>query len=212
MDLDNPGPGSSRIINFWWYYQYQGQPVATKSTDKTRQIIRNYIQNITNGIILEISIYGGATLLDIHDICQKNNNQIIGIDPWEKITNFHGQTQIDNIKQKQIQNILLANRIKLENIISKYNLKIKLYQNNSQDIYSEFQDNSIDLIYLDGNHCKNFVYLDLKLYYPKLKPAGIIIGDNISWISVLHGLDKFASELNIPYTKSADQFYITKKN
>ena len=39
-----------------------------------------------------------------------------------------------------------------------------------------FEDNSIDFIYIDGNHQYDFVKKDLEDYVPKVKVGGVIAG------------------------------------
>jgi hypothetical protein len=38
--------------------------------------------------------------------------------------------------------------------------------------------NNIDFLYIDGNHKYKYVFKELQLYYDKVKPGGIIIGDD----------------------------------
>jgi hypothetical protein len=38
-----------------------------------------------------------------------------------------------------------------------------------------FEDGSLDLIYLDGNHTYEYVLRDLMLWFPKLRPGGLFI-------------------------------------
>jgi cephalosporin hydroxylase len=40
------------------------------------------------------------------------------------------------------------------------------------------EDNSIDVIFIDGNHIYKYVLDDLENYYPKLKQGGIMCGDD----------------------------------
>ena len=40
------------------------------------------------------------------------------------------------------------------------------------------ENNSIDLIFIDGNHTYKYVLDDLENYYPKLKKTGIMCGDD----------------------------------
>ena len=59
---------------------------------------------------------------------------------------------------------------------------ISVYENiipivdNTYNTYSGFEDNSIDLIYLDSDHEFNHVKKELSLYRPKLKITGICSG------------------------------------
>jgi predicted O-methyltransferase YrrM len=46
----------------------------------------------------------------------------------------------------------------------------------SSDAVSQFEDGTIDFIYIDGNHQYDFVKKDLELYVPKIKSGGIISG------------------------------------
>jgi len=43
-----------------------------------------------------------------------------------------------------------------------------------------FDDSSLDFVYLDGNHSKDAVDGDLRLWYPKLKVGGVICGHDYS--------------------------------
>jgi len=55
-----------------------------------------------------------------------------------------------------------------------------------------FHDESIDFIFLDGNHHSPFIDDDLKLWYPKLKYGGCIAGhDYIDAPDVRNAVNKF---------------------
>lgn len=43
---------------------------------------------------------------------------------------------------------------------------------------ADFEDDSIDWIYIDGNHLYEYVKKDLELYFPKIKKGGLIAGDD----------------------------------
>jgi predicted O-methyltransferase YrrM len=47
-------------------------------------------------------------------------------------------------------------------------------------VVDKFEDNSIDFIYIDGDHSYNAVKQDLEMYLPKLKDNGIIGGHDYS--------------------------------
>ena len=51
--------------------------------------------------------------------------------------------------------------------------KIKDY---SWNAVNNFQDESIDFIYIDGNHTYEVCKKDLELYYPKIKKNGVVSG------------------------------------
>ena len=48
----------------------------------------------------------------------------------------------------------------------------------SNEAYLDFEDNSIDAIYIDGNHTYDGVKEDIIYWSPKVKPGGLIVGDD----------------------------------
>ena len=42
----------------------------------------------------------------------------------------------------------------------------------------QFSDNYFDWIYIDGNHKYEFVKMDLEMFLPKVKPHGLVAGDD----------------------------------
>ena len=63
----------------------------------------------------------------------------------------------------------------------------------SYNISEEFEDNSIDFIYIDADHTHESVNRDLKLYLPKLKPNGWIGGHDYNkkqWPGVVKAINE----------------------
>jgi len=46
----------------------------------------------------------------------------------------------------------------------------------SEKAFEIFTDNSLDFAYIDANHAYDFVVQDIKLWYPKIKPGGYLLG------------------------------------
>jgi hypothetical protein len=105
-----------------------------------------------------------------------------GIDPWSKQKNYQDWANVENDEQyKKYQNA--------KNILNKYGSKIELIRNYSKNAVSNFKNNSIDFIYLDGRHDYCGVYEDLEFYYPKLKCNGIMSGHDFDIIRKVGGQD-----------------------
>jgi predicted O-methyltransferase YrrM len=62
-----------------------------------------------------------------------------------------------------------------------------------------FQDESFDLVYIDGDHTYEGVVKDLAAWYPKVKKGGIICGDDIGWPGVKKAVDEFFIKLKKEY-------------
>lgn len=208
----NPKPGYPSFALDGLRYNFKEYSVVTQCTDESRHIISNYANNITNGIIVEIGVLGGATLLSLIDLAQKNNNIIYGIDPFEKINIFNGVDENDT-DPNMVQNaraFFKNNRLILQKIIKEYNLdnNLKILHDNSASVVDTFADKSINLLHIDGDHSTLGVYEDLTKYYPKMAKGGVIIGDDFKWISVKNGLDMFCKDTNQIYVGIGDKYII----
>lgn len=53
---------------------------------------------------------------------------------------------------------------------------VQLWRMLSQDAVKRFEDNSVDFVYLDGNHRVKYVLQDLRAWWRKLKPGGWLCG------------------------------------
>lgn len=70
----------------------------------------------------------------------------------------------------------------------------------STEIASTFPDSSFDWVYIDGDHTYEAVRADLAAYSPKVKPGGIICGDDYhrrGWWgdAVIRAVNDFANEV-----------------
>ena len=57
----------------------------------------------------------------------------------------------------------------------------KIYREKSENVINEFEDESIDVLHIDGNHCEKLAYQDSVNYFPKVKKGGYIFFDDTSW-------------------------------
>ena len=78
---------------------------------------------------------------------------------------------------------------------------ITLHKDYSWKLVDKFEDNSMDLIYIDGEHTKEDVTRDLKLYLPKLKKGGIIAGHDYHevWPGVKDAVNKLVGGPEMVY-------------
>ena len=51
----------------------------------------------------------------------------------------------------------------------------------SQDAVKQYEDNSLDFVLIDGSHMYADVYADITEWLKKLKPGGLIAGDDYEW-------------------------------
>jgi hypothetical protein len=182
-----------------------------------------YIKNIQNGVFVEIGTDRG----EFADFILSTNSSctLYCIDPYIKydeyddaINNVTGDVLYENVKLK---------------LINKYQDRIKFIRKFSHDAVDDIADN-IDFVYIDGNHCYNYVYQDINDWFPKIKSNGIIIGDDavdidnkkrdenndiyIEWMKgcygkygVIKAFEDFIKKNKCSFTKLIGNQYLLKK-
>lgn len=86
----------------------------------------------------------------------------------------------------------------------KYEPWITACRGRSVDVVAQFEDKSLDLIFVDGDHTYEGCYADLEAWYPKLKEGGRFMGhDAIPFenpsCGVLRAVDDFAAKYKLKY-------------
>jgi len=55
---------------------------------------------------------------------------------------------------------------------------VSIRRNTSVEAAAATADESVDWVYIDGNHTYEFVLEDLRSWYPKVRPGGLVAGDD----------------------------------
>ena len=209
MNFKNPGFKASWGNNI----KHKGYIVKGWVSPAQITFYQKQAGKIKNGIIVEVGVYGGASILGIVDICIKNGNKIYAIDPWELNTNSNGE----ELSEKQNKLHLLTEnlkkvRIQLEKVVKdlEYSNTLILVQNYSSKVVVNFKDKSVDLAFIDGNHSYNSVKEDIGLWLPKMKEGGVLWGDDYAWKSVRVAVNDFCDKNNIKHNNDGRSWYIVK--
>lgn len=153
-------------------------------------------------LFVEIGSYFGRSSCYMCELIRNNlcNIQFDIIDPW--IWNNLFEITHDKIQKGQrvyAQPFLEKEHEKIVNkfgknphditcyYLNKFNLIkddkiINLIQKTSKDASFLYEDNTIDFLYIDGDHSLKIVEQDIKTYFPKVKVGGIISGDDYNAI------------------------------
>ena len=191
-------------------YYHKGHKLRGWFNSNKENWYKNLVSNVKNGKIIEIGVYGGASILSIADLCIKNNVQVIGIDPWDTIELYNEKT-LKPQELKGYRKIMKGHFDNLTKIIDaeKYN-HITLVKDFSLNAVTEILDNSIELIYIDANHSYTEVLKDIQAWYPKVKKGGILCGDDFAWEGVKKAVNHFVKSQNLTYKNTKDSWVITK--
>lgn len=157
--------------------------------------LRNF--GIKNKICAEIGVWLGDNAKEILDVLKPSKLYLI--DPWEFYPEYQRKRGISGTNQNKMNKTYeyVKNRFMNED-------KVIIIREKSENAASMFQDNYIDFLYIDGNHKKEFVERDLKLYYPKIKKNGYIAGDD--YVPKTH-----PRELKKGLREAVDEFINTHK-
>jgi len=113
--------------------------------------------------MIEIGSYMGESTMMFASI--NIFNKIHSIEPFKGEEEFN---KLFGYNWDLIKNEYLTNTRHWDNIL--------LWEDYSYNVVDEFEDNSIDFIYIDGNHSYEDTKKDIELYLPKVKPNGYIAG------------------------------------
>jgi hypothetical protein len=125
-------------------------------------------------VAAEIGVFKGDFSRKILDLCQPSLLHLI--DPWAwqsgdyrfDMSNGQSQAEQDGRHEQVVGRFLQE--------IS--NGQVFIHRAYSKDAVGKFPDAYFDWVYIDGDHTREGCLSDLELYAPKIKPGGLMLGDD----------------------------------
>jgi len=213
--------------NKWFtlFSRHLNIPIKLSSKNDIHTIINAY--NLT-GSYVEIGVARGI----FTEYILKNTqlSKLYLIDPYK---NFRLEEYTDGMNKYNMEEEY--NFVKQQ--LTPFNNRIEFIRKTSTEAITMFADESLDVVYIDGNHEYTYVMEDLINYWKKLKVGGILIGDDVYELGennsknvtkiwdrkrdiyesesfgvygVHNALLDFCKQLNIQYTIFSNQFIIFK--
>jgi predicted O-methyltransferase YrrM len=172
--------------------------------DFTQDLTKNLInslkviypqQPLEKLVIVEIGSFEGRGSIVLHDyLCQHKESQLYCIDPFdnEYVKGNEKMAFWDSACNGQLE--------RFRKNTSGYS-KIIEWKGTSDDKIPFLENNSVDFVYIDGDHSPEQVYLDAVNMFPKMKKNGIILFDDYQWVKngivTAQGIDKFLNEFKV---------------
>jgi predicted O-methyltransferase YrrM len=187
-------------------------------TDEKRNFIHTLVNLTLSKVCVEIGVYKGSSLLSFAEVLEKNGGNIIGIDPWS--FEMSKNDLWDKDYENYIYNELLKGQETFDRlygsvcgIIENNDLgkTVSLIRKPSQDVFIDFELESIDILHIDGNHNEMNVSRDILLYLPLVKKGGYIIMDDTNWDNVKKSIDNFLKS-KCELVQDFEYFACYKKN
>lgn len=121
----------------------------------------------------EVGVEVGVFMADYTRTLASNGMKIYGVDPWLSYQDYEYQKWQD----KQNYNYMVSRRR-----LKKYP-NVTLIKKMSMDAVKDFKDNSIDFVYIDGNHRFKWIAEDIMEWSYKVKKGGVICGHDYAYFN-----------------------------
>jgi hypothetical protein len=127
------------------------------------------------GVCVEIGTWHGGfadALLQNPDV-----TKLYCVDPYKHFKNGEFVASCNDLTQEQYDD--LFHRVS-SGLYSRFGQhRVVFLRELSIEAAKQFEDESIDYIYIDGNHEYSYVLSDLQTWWPKVKKGGCICGDDV---------------------------------
>ena len=146
----------------------------------------------------------GSFVGDSTEIFARNFKEVNCVDPWQNGYDDEHDPSSYKWPMKQIE-------AQFDECILKVFPNVKKHKMTSAEGAALFEDESLDFVYIDGNHLEEFVELDITSWLPKVKPDGWIGGHDYGhkWApGVKPAVDRVVGE---PEARFRETSWIIKK-
>lgn len=144
-----------------------------------RSIIRDLVAHEKAETVVEVGVYSGGLSKLIAEV--PTVKRLVCVDPWYGNFKDFGRAHMDNIANGVIK---WAEKMP----------HVDVMRMTSEEASTHFEDESIDFFETDGAHKYDFVKLDIQSWLPKVKPGGILCGDNFEYHGVYEAVDELLPE------------------
>lgn len=126
-------------------------------------------------------------------IIADHKTKLIGVDSYKPYTGYKDYTLPQTFQKLKDQ--------MLKRVGSNHNFS--LLEGWSTQFFHIFQDESLDFVYVDGNHSYEYTLSDIEEWWPKVKKGGIMCGDDYAGpvrhaYDVIRAVDDFVAKYEIP--------------
>lgn len=119
------------------------------------------------GLFVEVGTYDATFAVRLMEECQPA--KLVCVDPYAAYDGFK-----DAMNEHPLQKVYETALSRL----APYGEHAEILRQFSEEAAQRFADNSLDFVYIDGNHSYPYVLRDLEAWFPKVKSGGIICGDD----------------------------------
>jgi len=157
-----------------------------------------------NGKFVEVGVWKGKSLayFIVENINKNKNITTYAVDTWEGSPAHVNESCVIN---KTLYQEFISNMSPVAD-------KFTALQMTSEEASKQFEDNSLDAVFIDADHVYEQVKHDIELWYPKVKSNGIFCGHDYynGWPGVEQAVNEFAKIHNLRIT-GGEMSWMTQK-
>lgn len=145
------------------------------------ELYKHFVEKTPDGgTIVEVGCWKGKSIsfLGVEIANSGKNIKCYGVDTWKGSGSIHDTDPY--VRTNRLYELFLGNTSSLKHIITPIRLP-------SIEAAKQFEDNSLDAVFIDANHDYENVKADINAWYPKVKSGGIISGHDYSPIAEGNG-------------------------
>jgi len=171
MNRMNASSGKTWIRSLAERFSFFGKPESPISGDRRRLLE----QLPKNAVGAEIGVWRGEFSRHLLDVTRPRELHLI--DPWQFQGDYPRRMYGGKVARSQTEMDAIYEEVRAG--LSAPN--VCFHRGLSSDVLKALPDSHLDWIYIDGNHSFEFVLEDLRLAARKVKPGGLISGDDYLW-------------------------------
>lgn len=169
-------------------------------------VVKEHLKDVN--IAVEVGVYRGSYSNSI--VGKLQPAAFYGVDPYQLFEDYTNAPTDQAYKDQTRLNQLFT---KTRELYKKQN-NSTLLRTTGVEAAKQFDDLSIDFVYIDGDHTYEFVKGDIAAWWPKIKPGGILSGhDYIKEhhirkipFGVIQAVTEFAEKEKLEVKKTSDQY------
>ena len=134
----------------------------------------------------------------------RNNNDLVyvGVDPY--LPNYDNEDPFSiDVARLFPERDPLDSMNRLHSAVlgelDQFSYRAKLIRETSQEAAVAFEPESVDMVFVDANHKLAHALEDINIWFSKLRPGGLLVGDDYNWPEVQQAARLFSKEKGIEF-------------
>lgn len=195
------------LVNIGWVRAFAGRLHSIKRTRCRLKLLKKLPRN---AICAEIGVWKGSFSSQI--LNHTSPKELHLVDPWAFESTLKNRMYGGKVARNQNDMDEIY-----ETILKRFCAKARVFRMASSRYFDDRVSDSLDWVYIDGDHTKTVVLQDLIACFCVVKDNGFITRDDYHWreedgsYPVREAVDEFCAQYHLQRELVGDQFLIRKK-